>query len=89
MCPICVTSASHVSRTRFVLLADHIATVHDDGTIGGDEDPIPSASVTQTRRGENEEVIQIRRRRIISIKNRFCFFRKIRMKMKMKMKNHR
>jgi hypothetical protein len=30
--------------------------------MGGDEDPIPSSSVTQTRRGENEEVIQISKR---------------------------
>jgi len=69
MCPICVTSSTHGSRSRFVLLADHIATVHDDGTIGGDEDPIPSSSVTQTRRGENEEVIKIRARRKILIEN--------------------
>ncbi len=57
MCPICVTSSSHGSRSRFVLLADHIATEHDDGTMGADEDLIPSSSVNQTRRGENEEVI--------------------------------
>lgn len=55
MCPICVTSPSHGNRARFVLLADHIATVHDGG---GDEDVTPSSAATQSRRGENEEVIQ-------------------------------
>lgn len=58
MCPICVTSSTHGSRSRFALLADHIATVHDDGTIGRDEDPIPSSSTSQVRRGENGEVIE-------------------------------
>jgi hypothetical protein len=57
MCPICVTSPSYGSRSRFALLADHIATVHDDGSGAGDEDPIPSSSILQTRRGENEDVI--------------------------------
>ncbi|CAF0723011.1 unnamed protein product [Adineta steineri] len=59
MCPICVTSSSHGNRPRFVLLADHIATVHDDGTGGGggggDEDLLVSSSTTQARHGENEE----------------------------------
>ncbi len=62
MCPICVTSPTHSSRSRFGLLADHIVTAHDDESMGG-EDPIPSSSMSQTRRGENEEVIEIRRRR--------------------------
>ncbi|CAF1439061.1 unnamed protein product [Adineta ricciae] len=52
MCPICVTSPSHGNRARFVLLADHIATVHDGG---GDEDVTPSSAATQSRRCENEE----------------------------------
>jgi hypothetical protein len=67
MCPICVTSPSYGSRSRFALLADHIATVHDDGSgggDGGDEDPIPSSSILQPRRGENEEVIEIIKRMI-------------------------
>lgn len=73
MCPICITSSAHGSRSRFVLLADHIATVHDDGAIGRDEDPIPSSSVAQTRRGENEEVIdeELFKRKDIYILN-FC-----------------
>jgi hypothetical protein len=68
MCPICVTSSAHGSRSRFVLLADHMVTAHDDESMGG-EDPIPSSSTTQTRRGENEEVIKIRGRRKILIEN--------------------
>jgi hypothetical protein len=59
MCPICVTSSTHGSRSRFALLADHIATVHDEESMGSGEDPIPSSSISQTRRGENEEVIKI------------------------------
>jgi hypothetical protein len=39
-----------------------MVTAHDDESMGG-EDPIPSSSITQTRRGENEEVIKIRGRR--------------------------
>jgi hypothetical protein len=62
MCPICVTSPSHGSRARFVLLADHIATVHESGTGDGDEDLLLSSSVTQARRGANEEVIKMMRR---------------------------
>jgi hypothetical protein len=55
---MCVTSPLHGNRSRFVLLADHIATAHDDGSGGGggDEDPTPSPSVTRPRRGEDEEV---------------------------------
>ena len=63
MCPICVTSPTHSSRSRFVLLADHIAAVHDDGTIGGDEDPIVSSTLSQIRRNENDEVIYFERKK--------------------------
>jgi len=58
MCPICVTSSSNGSRSRFVLLADHIAAVHDDGTMIHDDDAIQSSSISQTRRIEHEEVTQ-------------------------------
>lgn len=56
MCPICVTSPTHRSRSRFVLLADHIATAHDDGSTVGDEDILPSSLTNPTRGPGNEEV---------------------------------
>lgn len=56
MCPICVTSPTHRSRSRFASLADHIATVHDENTVVDDEDPLSSLVITKMRRGENEEV---------------------------------
>jgi hypothetical protein len=51
-CPICVTLPSTKSRPRFVLLADHISTVHDDGNTGIEEDGVSSPFITQTRHAE-------------------------------------
>lgn len=70
MCPICVTSQTHRTRPRFGLLADHIATVHDDGTLGnggggggGDEYIFTSAFGTQPQRNADEEVLLSQRRK--------------------------
>ena len=58
MCPICITSSSNRNRSRYAILADHIATVHDDGTVGSDENPLTSLSVPKTRYAGNQEVIE-------------------------------
>ena len=71
MCPICVTSPTHRSRSRFVLLAEHIATAHDDESGGAGDDLIPSSSVTPVRRERNEEVIGVSRE-IFLVKNCNC-----------------
>ncbi|CAF3573986.1 unnamed protein product, partial [Rotaria socialis] len=55
MCPICVTSTVHSSRSRFPLLTDHLATVHENGTEGDDDDIIDSFTISKTRATENEE----------------------------------
>ncbi|CAF4229776.1 unnamed protein product [Rotaria magnacalcarata] len=55
MCPICVTSTVHSSRSRFPLLTDHLVTVHENGTGGDDDDIIDSFTVSKTRATENEE----------------------------------
>ena len=47
MCPICVTSPAHRSRSRFASLADHIAAVHDDGSLGDERDPFASPFAAQ------------------------------------------
>lgn len=66
MCPICVTTAAHRGRSRFALLADHIATAHGNGqAAGGDEESILSPFVLQTRRtGGNEDVRRLRSERV-------------------------
>lgn len=57
MCPICVTSPTHHSRSRFVCLAEHIATAHDEESGGPRDNWGTSSSTTPIRRERNEEVI--------------------------------
>lgn len=56
MCPICVTSTTHRSRSRFTLLTDHMVTVHDDGTTVDEDDLFITTNSSKTRRPEREEV---------------------------------
>lgn len=55
MCPICITSSQR-SRSRFVLLADHIAAEHDDGGSIFEDDTAANI-IRQTRRTQQHEVL--------------------------------
>lgn len=59
MCPICVTSPTHHSGSRFVLLAEHIATAHDEESGGPRDNWGTPSPATPIRRERNEEVIDV------------------------------